>query len=204
MNNKNKVKNKALNVFITLVLITLIIVVIFIIIKYYNRYVNEESLRNEANTIFDEIAIYNDATADTTIDSKYKGYDVWGIIKIDKLKLCYPILDSLDDKALKISVIKFFESKNSNGYTNLTLAGHNNYDNTMFGKLKQLQNGDVIEIVDKNAKSKKYIIYNTYVTSPMDVSYTGISNDVNTNELTLVTCRNGNNKRYIVKAKEII
>lgn len=201
MSNK---KNTILNIFISLILVLLIIIIILIIVKYYNRYENEKKLKKTIETIYNQTSSYNDADDSLVIDTKYKGYDVWGIIKIEKINLEYPILDSLDEKALKTSIIKFFESKNDNQITNLTLAGHNNYDNTMFGNLNKLENGDVVEIIYKNTMSKKFVVYNTYIADPVDVSYTGITNTNNTNELTLVTCKNGNKKRYIVKAKEYV
>ena len=48
-----------------------------------------------------------------------------------------------------------------NDFGNLSIAGHNNYDGTMFGKTKKLKIGDIVELTDLNslleAESTKFI-----------------------------------------------
>ena len=195
-------KNKVLNIFIVIISMSLVIVLTLLFIKYFNRYKNEENIKTAINHIIEKSD--NDENKNSYIDEEYNGYKVYGLIKIEKINLEYLILDSLEEKALNISIIKFFNSTNKYGFSNLTLAGHNNYDNTMFGNLKKLENGDIIEITDKNLSKKIYHIYDIYITSPMDVEYTNYDNDNKYNEVTLVTCIYGNSKRYIIKAKEIL
>ena len=85
---------------------------------------------------------------------------------------------------------------------NVTLAGHNNFDGTMFGKLKDLEIGDKITILDLNNHSITYEIFNKYVTDPNDVSIVNSTKE-GIKEITLVTCTNGNKNRLIIKAKEV-
>lgn len=133
------------------------------------------------------------------------GYKVIGIIKIEKIGLEYPIIElpSLDlmDKAMKISISKFW-GENVNDIGNLTLAGHNNKDGTMFGKTKNLEIGDIIELTDLNKKTIKYKIYNIFVTDPNDGRVIN-QDEEGVREVTLITCTNGNKNRLITKAREI-
>ena len=102
---------------------------------------------------------------------------------------------------MKKSITKFW-GPNLNKVGNLTLAGHNNKDGTMFGKVKKLNIGDIIEIEDLYKNTVKYEIFDMYVIDPNDVSCVE-SVDANTKEVTLITCTNGNKNRLITKAREI-
>ena len=72
----------------------------------------------------------------------------------------------------------------------------------MFGKLSRAQIGDEISLTDLSGKEVKYSVYNTYVVEPTDVSCTSqLTNGAR--EITLITCTNYGQQRFIVKAKEI-
>ena len=89
---------------------------------------------------------------------------------------------------------------NKNG--NLALAGHNNYDGTMFGKNKQLVIGDKIYLTDLQKNTVEYEIKSIFKTDPNDVSILE-TQDKEKKELTLITCTNGNKERLIIKAEEV-
>ena len=130
-----------------------------------------------------------------------------GIVKIPKINLEYPILEigSIDPESakapMKISIIKYW-GENVNDYGNLSIAGHNNKDGTMFGKTKKLEIGDIIELTDLKGQTIQYSIYDIFVTDPNDVSIL-LPKDEVIREVTLITCTNGNKQRLILKAKEI-
>ena len=92
---------------------------------------------------------------------------------------------------------------NVNDYGNLSIAGHNNYDGTMFGKTKKLEIGDIVELTDTNQQTISYEIYDKFETDPNDVNILK-TEDTSIREVTLITCTNGNKERLILKAKEII
>jgi len=73
----------------------------------------------------------------------------------------------------------------------------------MFGKIKELKVGDVIEVTDKTRTTIKYEIYKTYIIDPNDISII-IPDEEGVRELTLITCTNGIKNRLIVKAHEIM
>ena len=90
-----------------------------------------------------------------------------------------------------------------NEYGNVSLAGHNNYSGTMFGKNKNLKLGDKVLLTDLSGTTLEYEIYDIFVTNPDDTTILE-TKDKNTREVTLITCKNGRAERLIIKAKEII
>lgn len=136
-----------------------------------------------------------------------QGYKVIGIVNIPKINIEYPILDintynpEETKVPMKISIVKYWGG-NVNDYGNLSIAGHNNYDGTMFGKTKKLEEGDIIELTDLQNIKIQYKIYSKFVTDPNDVTILE-SNNYESREVTLITCTNGNKNRLILKAKEI-
>lgn len=192
---------KVCNVIILILVIVAIVISVIIFNKYMGNYQNEKKKDNLISEI-------NSQLGDLNIDEnrempyiEYEGYQVIGIIKIEKINLLYPILNVNNEDSMKKSITKFYGDK-LNQVGNVTLAGHNNFDGTMFGKLKDLEIGDKITILDLNNHSITYEIFNKYVTDPNDVSIVN-STEEGIKEITLVTCTNGNKNRLIIKAKEV-
>lgn len=127
---------------------------------------------------------------------------VIGMIKIDKIKLNYPILSQSNRDLLKVSLCRF-AGPNPNETGNLCIAGHNLVDNHFFSLLHELEKKDVISIFDLSGKEVIYEVYDKYEVTPNNLSCT--SQKVNNQKIiTLVTCNNVNGKRLIVQAKEKI
>lgn len=195
--------------FIVLIILALITIVL-IGNKYLKSYLTEKENQNIVETFSREVEINNDDTCRETQTTEVlmNGYKVIGIVNIPKIKIEYPILDidtynpEETKEPMKISIVKYW-GVNVNEKGNLSIAGHNNYNGTMFGKTKYLNNGDIIELTDLNNVTIQYIIYDIFVTDPNDISILQ-TNDNNVREVTLITCTNGNRKRLILKAKEIL
>jgi len=181
---------KLTNIILIANCIAIIIVTILILVNYKKRNYNEKQIDNLIHEIEEKEEI-----------TKYKGHNVIGIIRINKIKINYPILEKTNEVTLKISITKFY-GKGVNEIGNLTLAGHNNYDGTMFGKIKKLEIDDIIQLTDTKNITKNYSIYKKYITDPNNISILK-EELINTRELTLITCTNGNKKRLIIKAREI-
>lgn len=198
---ENKISKMVCNIIILL----LVIVAIFISVKIINRYV--ENRRNEKNKekmiseINNELENLNRNKDSEIPYIEYEGYQVIGIIKIEKIDLTYPILNVNNEDSMKKSITRFYGDR-LNEIGNITLAGHNNFDGSMFGKLKQLDIGDKIIITDLHNQSITYEIFKKYITDPNDISITNNSED-GIKEITLLTCTNGNRNRLIIKAKEM-
>lgn len=197
-------KKKVLDILLVIIGIVIILTIILITIKYAKNVQNEQEMTN----IVEQIK--NTETSNSTdnkeeegnvTELEIEGYKVLGIIRIPKINLEYPILSETNKISMKKSITKFW-GPNLNTVGNLTLAGHNNKDGTMFGKVKKLEIGDIIEIEDLNKNTVKYKIFDIYVIDPNDVSCVE-SIDPNKKEVTLITCTNGNKNRLITKAREI-
>ena len=208
--SKNSLKLKIYKTFAYILRIIAIIVIGMIIYKYGSNQINEKESKQTIET-FNQIEIKNDEEQETEssneIQLEYKGYKVIGIVKIPQINIEYPIIEIGDidpesaKKPMKLSIIKYWGEK-VNDYGNLSIAGHNNKDGTMFGKTKKLKIGDIVELTDLTGKTITYSIYNIFVTDPNDVSIL-LPQDEKIREVTLITCTNGNKQRLILKAKEI-
>lgn len=199
-----------LKIYKTIFCVLLIIAIILlgaIIYKYGSNQINEKESQ-EVVEAFSKIDFSQvEENEENQIDLEYKGYKVIGIVKIPKIEIEYPILEigDIDPEnakvPMKLSIIKYW-GENVNDYGNLSIAGHNNYDGTMFGKTKKLQIGDIVEMTDLTGQTITYSIYDIFVTDPNDVSIL-LPKEEKIREVTLITCTNGNKERLILKAKEI-
>ena len=204
---KNSIELKIYKAIFCVLLIIAIILLGAIIYKYGSNQINEKE-NQEVVEAFSQIDFSQvKENEENQIDLEYKGYKVIGIVKIPKIKIEYPILEigDIDPESakipMKLSIIKYW-GENVNDYGNLSIAGHNNYDGTMFGKTKKLQIGDIVELTDLTGQTISYSIYDIFVTDPNDVSIL-LPKDEKIREVTLITCTNGNKERLILKAKEI-
>lgn len=200
-------KKRILDVILWIIGIVIIVTIILIATKYIGNFENEKEMTNIVEQIKStDVELPNNneidiETNNTEAEVEIDGYKVLGIIRIPKIDLEYPILNETNKTSMKKSITKFW-GQNLNKVGNLTLAGHNNKDGTMFGKVKKLNIGDIIEIEDLYKNTVKYEIFDMYVIDPNDVSCVE-SVDANTKEVTLITCTNGNKNRLITKAREI-
>ena len=193
-------KAKIYKIIFCILIISIILVIGLILIK--NMQSNENEKKNqEVVEVFSSID--NTEKQELTLN----GYKVIGIIKIPKIDLEYPILEmdiSNPEEAkdpMRLTIIKYWGGE-INGYGNLSLAGHNNYNGTMFGKTKYLEVGDTFELIDLTNQSIQYQIYDIFKTDPNDVTILE-TKDETIREVTLITCTNGNRERLILKAKEL-
>ena len=191
-------KVKTYKVLLICLIIAAIIIGVLITIKYINLYRHENAAKNviaNINRSFEE-------TTDTVqeINEQIDGHKVIGIIRIPKINLEYPILETTSKETLNLSITKFWGNK-INEIGNVTLAGHNNLNGTMFGKTKNLEIGDIIELTDIQNITLKYKIFKKYVVDPNDITVI-IPEQENVREITLITCTNGNKNRLIIKAQE--
>ncbi len=192
-------KLKVYKILLALLIIAIIIVATLVIIKYVNMYNNEKNLQATVTNINEQLK--NSDESISRIDEQIGDYKVVGIIKIPKIDLEYPILEKTNKESLNLSITKFWGNE-INEIGNVSLAGHNNLNGTMFGKTKKLEVGDIIELTDIQNVTLKYQIFKKYVIDPNDISCI-LPEQEDTREVTLITCTNGNKNRLILKAREI-
>lgn len=168
-----------------------------------------KSMKNEKENQEVVEAFSNIQTTETENDEtiQLKGYDVIGIVTIPKINIQYPILaietsnPEETKEPMRYGIVKYWGG-NVNDYGNLSIAGHNNYNGTMFGKTKNLEIGDIVELTDLTKTTMQYEIYDIFITDPNDIRILA-TNDETIREVTLITCTNGNRERLILKAKQI-
>ena len=192
---------KVCNIIIIVLLLTAIIISTKIVEIRKKSQENEKNISNTITTIKETLGENKLEENDEIPFIKHEGYQVIGTIKIDKINIEYPILNANTEDAMKKSIIKFWGDK-VNGIGNLTMAGHNNRDGTMFGNIARLETGDKIQILDLYNNLVEYKVFEKFVTSPDDVN---VVNQIEeeTKEITLITCTNGNKNRLVIKAREI-
>lgn len=191
-----------------IILIILILIALVLITMVVKKSVASHQVETVAQTVIEKVEsqlVLKSNSMEKTdvvkeIDEQIEGYDVVGIIKIPKIDVNYPILEETNKESLKLSITKFWGDK-INQIGSVVLAGHNNLNNKMFGRIDKLENGDVIELTDNQLVTVKYQVFDKYVTDPNDISCILPVED-GKREVTLITCTDGNKNRLIIKARE--
>lgn len=200
---KNKIKTIFYIVLLIILIVLAIIVTILIFNKHSERNLYEDKNQEVVQQFRDSLTSLkenNEENKKRNIELEFEGYKVIGIIKIPKIDLEYPILEETTQATMKTSISRFWGS-DINSFGNVSLAGHNNYDGTMFGKNKKLEIGDIVELTDLTGLTIQYEIKEIFKTDPNDVTILQTTNS-EIREVTLITCTNGRAERLIIKAVE--
>lgn len=165
--------------------------------------VKKISISTQTNTILEEKEHYINTNVNLpeykNLPRQYKGYYVIGKIKIPKLELEKYILEETSEDALKVAVTRVCGPR-VNEIGNVCIAGHN-YTQT-FGRLKELEIGDSIQMWDTYDRMITYKVYQIYKVDPTDSKC--LSQETQgEREITLITCTLGAIKRTIIKAIEV-
>lgn len=139
-------------------------------------------------------------TLDNSTSTSFNNF-VIGIIKIDKLKLDYPILSEESEELLKIAPCRF-AGPLPNEIGNLCIAGHNYIDNTFFARISSLTFGDEIKIYGIDGNLVKYSVFNKTEVESSDLSCTD-QNTFGKRIVTLMTCNSIKKTRIIIQAVEV-
>ncbi len=118
--------------------------------------------------LYSDSPSYSTSLNGTSTPKKSESFVV-GIIKIDKIKLDYPILSSSSEELLKIAPCRF-AGPLPNEIGNLCIAGHNYIDNTFFAKISSLEKGDQVDIYSNNGSHVSYIVVDKKEVSSNDMS----------------------------------
>lgn len=111
---------------------------------------------------------------------------VLGIIKIDKIKVKYPVVEGVAPSNLKSAIGHIPGTAGLGQPGNCALAGHRNYTfGRFFNRLDELKEGDIISVSTKKEEFK-YKVYEKLVVKPDDVSV--IKGSKEDTVLTLITC----------------
>ena len=127
---------------------------------------------------------------------------VIGIVNIPSLNAKYPIIYKTTDEYLKMAPTKL-SGVDPNQVGNCCIIGHNYENNLFFSRIDELKADDIVKVTSKNGEEKEYKVFSSYECEADDWSCSD-SIQLNRRELTLVTCTNKKDKRYIVKCAESV
>ena len=195
-------KKKIYNIILIILALILLVVISIIAFKRINNQIKEKELINTVADIKVKLEEIKESENDEKTITKYKGYDIVGIIEIPKINIEYPIINQTSDETMALSITKFW-GNNVNDIGNFTMAGHNYLDGTMFSNTNKLNIEDTIKMTDLDGKTIEYKVFDKYIIDPNDVKCVQSVKE-NTREITLITCINGRNNRLVVKARENI
>ena len=195
--SKEEKKIKISNILLLILVIIAIILIVTIGRIISDRNENDENLKQVISQVNENIQTDTDGEIPYI---EYQGYQVIGLIQISKINLEYPILIETTQDSLTKSITRFGNGE-VNGVGNLCLAGHDYINNSMFGGINKLENGDEILITDLYGNTVTYTVFDKYTTNPDDTSVLE-SIDSTKREVTLITCSNGNKDRLIIRATE--
>ena len=158
---------------------------------------------SEAEADEAEVEVENKDMVSTTVGDTT--YTTEAVVRIPKIGVNYPVISETSDELLEISVNRYWPEPDKlkpNEVGNYCIVGHNYRNGKMFGRLNELENGDIVELEDLTGKTIEYAVYNKYIVSPTDTKCTSqLTNG--RRELTLITCTNYGTQRLVVKCKEI-
>jgi len=195
-------KKKIYNIILIILALILLVVISIIAFKRINNQSKEKELINTVADIKVKLEEIKESENDEKTITKYKGYDIVGIIEISKINIEYPIINQTSDETMALSITKFW-GNNVNDIGNFTMAGHNYFDGTMFSNTNKLNIEDTIKMTDLDGKTIEYKVFDKYIIDPNDVKCVQSVKE-NTREITLITCINGRNNRLVIKARENI
>lgn len=146
------------------------------------------------------IPIVEEEPVEKKVQTTSGEYNIEAVLNIPRLEINYPVLAETSEELLKISVNKYWGPA-PNEVGNYCIVGHNYKNKTMFGRLNEITNGDVIELTDNSGRTITYTVYDRYVVEPTDTRCTSqLTNGKR--EITLITCTNYGQQRLIVKGRE--
>ena len=200
LNNDNEQKNNKKNnrKFFKLQFAFSIIIIITTIsfsIYYINSLKSNEEISKNLIGNYNIYKLYADTQKQ---EKETPENNLFGIIEIPKINLYYPIFSKLTEENLKVSPCKFYGT-NLKENTNICIAGHNYNNDMFFSKINQLKANDEIYIYDNTGTKYTYQVQESYEVNENDLSPITNYNE-NEKTLTLITCNNLNNNRFIIKA----
>lgn len=194
--NSNKMSDK--KVFKIQFTISIIIIISTISFSTYYIY----SLKNKEKISENLIGNYNIYKLYTNVEKEDETTqnNLFGIIEIPKINLYYPVFSTLTEENLKVSPCKFYgNSLEDTG--NICIAGHNYNNDMFFSKINLLEQNDEIFIYNNIGIKYTYSVTENYEVKEDDLSPI-LNYNQNEKNLTLITCNNLNNNRFVIKAKQ--
>lgn len=179
-----------------LVGIGLILIAIPIALKLCGEYEADVAIEQfEERIEADEDKEEEPSSTEKKKDSLLSEDGVIGIIKIKSIGIRYPVFEGTGNAALNAGIGHEPDTAGIGEKGNCVLCGHNgSRHGTFFTTLSQVKIGDMVELTDKKGDVHRYVIAETKVIDPTDISIKVQGDD---EILTLFTCANHGTRRFV-------
>lgn len=175
------------------------IAITIIVFLYVSYNIQLEKEKTFSANVTNNYKIYKLFAEPNSKKHQYLDSDIYGTISIPKLDINYPFFYGINEELLKIYPCRFYgDISEKSG--NLCIAGHNYNDNRFFSNIYKLENNDLIIIENNSHNLFYYLVYKKFDINEKEINSI-TKNTEFSNELTLLTCNNKNNKRTVIKAK---
>lgn len=170
------------------------------LLSYYQDLRNT-SLAAPTPTKEGEDASRKEATAPSYDLSLLEKYPIMGVLTIDSIGTAVPVIDRFTDELLTVSVCRYQGPAEPAEAGNIVISGHNYKSGAHFGKLKNVQIGDVVRLTSASQIEYSYEVVEMETVAATAID--AIENQLGTRALTLFTCNEKGDKRLIVRCKAI-
>lgn len=134
------------------------------------------------------------------LENEFKGYEIIGKLEIEKIDVVLPVIAQMSTKSLKVSICHY-KGELPTQPGNLIITGHNYSSGAHFGRLDEVEAGDVLVLTSPDHTEYHYEVYKTLIIKPDQAK---ILDEVSYEyELTLFTCSRRGNQRFVVRARLI-
>ena len=121
-----------------------------------------------------------------------------GIIEIPAIKLQYLIYEGTDDNLLSKGIGHLKGTAEPGQTGNCVLAGHTgSYDGVFFNRIPELKEGEQVVIRNRNLEKMVYRVVSSMIVLPSDPVISKKPVDAKEKRLTLLTCADHGEKRFI-------
>ena len=131
----------------------------------------------------------------------YSAYPVVAMLSIDKLGLELSVLGENNDAALEISPCLYAGPDSPEFEGNIVITGHNYKNESHFGRLDEMKNGDTITYTDKWGGVYCYEVYDRETIAPNQID--ALEKYEGERALSLLTCTQSGKKRLLVRCRLI-
>lgn len=148
---------------------------------------------------FEETDVAIDTQTADNIKDRLNGQTVIGLIEIEKIDMIYAIVEGTSNANLGVAIGHMSQTAAIGEEGNCALAGHRGgTSGPYFKNINKLSKGDEIKITDTQGDEFIYLVTESYVVEPTEMS---VIQDVPKQKLlTLITCQESGTKRLIVRA----
>ena len=168
--------------------------------EIYNQY--EEIFPSESTELYEDTSSSNEKKNNITrtmVDAQGNKYKIAGKIRIDKIKITYPIITETTLSYLKVAPTKFCGPE-VNKVGNLCIVAHNYKNDQFFSRISELEKDDKVYLTSNDGTELEYLVYDKFEIEETDMSCTNQETKGKI-ELTLITCTKKKQNRLVVKCR---